>query len=161
MDAGIHALAEKKLKLDAAVLDGLAASAKQTKADENAGMTELLQTVLTGEHTPLLPSSCPWVSASASVWLAVRMSHPDGQIPKVTSLNRFAERKRESNHLTLSLDYQSVFFRAPARLYYRHRNVRPGTRAATRKTVAGKIATSGNRALRLACRSQANNRLVT
>ena len=49
MDAGIHALAEKKLKLDAAVLDGLAASAKQTKAAENAGMTELLQSLLTGK----------------------------------------------------------------------------------------------------------------
>lgn len=48
VDAGIHALAEKKLKLDAAVLDGLAASSKQTKIAENAGMTEILQSLLTG-----------------------------------------------------------------------------------------------------------------
>ena len=74
VDAGIHALAEKKLKLDAAVLDGLAASAKQTKADENAGMTELLQTVLTGEHTCMLPPSLVWLSASHAVWLAERIS---------------------------------------------------------------------------------------
>lgn len=51
VDEGIQALAEKKLRLDAAVLDGITASAQRTKAYENAAMSELLQSLLTGTAT--------------------------------------------------------------------------------------------------------------
>ena len=54
VDEGIQALAEKKLRLDAAVLDGITASAQRTKAYENAAMSELLQSLLTGTATCLL-----------------------------------------------------------------------------------------------------------
>lgn len=50
MDEGIHALAEKKLRLDAAVLDGITASSKQTKAADNLAMSELLQNLIAGGH---------------------------------------------------------------------------------------------------------------
>lgn len=48
VDEGIHALAERKLRLDAAVLDGITASSKQTKAADNVAMSELLQNLLAG-----------------------------------------------------------------------------------------------------------------
>lgn len=48
MDEGIHALAERKLRLDAAVLDGITASATQAKAYEKAAMGELLESVIAG-----------------------------------------------------------------------------------------------------------------
>lgn len=49
VDEGIHALAERKLRLDAAVLDGITASSKQTKAADNLAMSELLQNLIAGE----------------------------------------------------------------------------------------------------------------
>lgn len=49
MDEGIHALAEKKLRLDAAVLDGITASSKQSKAADNLAMSELLQNLIAGK----------------------------------------------------------------------------------------------------------------
>ncbi len=52
VDESIQALAEKKLRLDAAVLDGITASAQRTKAFENAAMSELLQSLLTGPSSP-------------------------------------------------------------------------------------------------------------
>ena len=48
VDEGIHALAERKLRLDAAVLDGITASSKQTKAADNLAMSELLQNLIAG-----------------------------------------------------------------------------------------------------------------
>ena len=50
VDEGIHALAERKLRLDAAVLDGITASSKQTKAADNLAMSELLENLIAGEQ---------------------------------------------------------------------------------------------------------------
>lgn len=50
VDEGIHALAERKLRLDAAVLDGITASSKQTKAADNLAMSELLQNLIAGQR---------------------------------------------------------------------------------------------------------------
>jgi len=100
VDEGIHALAEKKLRLDAAVLDGITASSKQAKASENLAMSELLQSLIAGKSlpAPILRACSPYCAlpdefCKVKSMLELRSGCSISPRPQVTKLLTFRRSK--------------------------------------------------------------------